>query len=76
MSTESTGHPRFSATALAKFLDEVSADIPKGKFSAWVYAAMREKRERDNLSTLVSEMELAHGPADEAAVQRAMTLLQ
>ncbi len=76
MSTESAGYRRFSATAPGEFLDEVRADIPKGQFSAWVYAAMREKRERDNLSAFVGEMELAHGPADEADVQRAIILLQ
>lgn len=70
MSAE-TGYRRFSATAPAEFLDEVTADIPKGKFSAWVYEAMREKRERDNLAALVAEMEEVNGPADPAMVARA-----
>jgi len=70
MSAE-TPYRRFSATAPAGFLDEVTAEIPKGKFSAWVYEAMREKRERDNLVALVAEMEEVNGPVDEALVARA-----
>jgi hypothetical protein len=76
MSAEAVGYRRFSATAPGDFLDEVTAEIPKGKFSAWVYEAMREKRERDNLAALVDEMDEANGPAGEAAVQRAMKLLR
>jgi hypothetical protein len=73
---EATGYRRFSATAPGDFLDEVTAEIPKGKFSAWVYQAMLEKRERDNLASLVAEMDEANGPADEAVVARALQLLQ
>ncbi|ACZ23610.1 hypothetical protein Sked_37270 [Sanguibacter keddieii DSM 10542] len=75
MSTETSGYRRFSATAPGDFLDEVTAEIPKGKFSAWVFEAMREKRERDNLAALVAEMDDAHGPADDTAVARAAELL-
>ncbi len=71
-----TGYRRFSATAPGDFLDEVTAEIPKGKFSAWVYQAMREKRERDNLAALVAEMDEVNGPPDEDAVVCAMQLLQ
>lgn len=76
MSAESVGYRRFSATAPGDFLDEVTAEIPKGKFSAWVYEAMREKRERDNLGVLVSEMDAAAGPAPDEAVRRATELLR
>ncbi|MCL2422683.1 MAG: hypothetical protein FWD11_02130 [Micrococcales bacterium] len=76
MGTE-TGYRRISITAPGAFLDEVTAEIPKGKFSAWVYEAMREKRERDNLAALVAEMDEINGPADEALVARvALELLQ
>lgn len=71
-----TAYRRFSATAPGDFLDEVTAEIPKGKFSAWVYQAMREKRERDHLAALVAEMDEVNGPPDEAAVAEAMRLLQ
>ncbi|MGL5828889.1 MAG: hypothetical protein ACRC0L_04885 [Angustibacter sp.] len=57
-------------------MDALSADIPKGKFSAWVYEAMREKRERDNLRFLVEEFEARNGPAAEAEVEQATLLLQ
>ena len=67
MSAEPTTYRRFSATAPGAFLDEVTSAVPKGKFSAWVYEAMREKRERDNLAALVAEMDEANGPADEGA---------
>ena len=76
MSTEAVGYRRFSATAPADFLDEVTAAVPKGKFSAWVYQAMREKRERDNLAELVAEIEAIHGPVDEATMQRVAELLR
>jgi hypothetical protein len=76
MTTDDSAYRRFSATAPGALLDEITADIPKGKFSAWVVEAMREKRERDNLEALVAEMDETNGPADEAAVQRAIELLR
>jgi hypothetical protein len=76
MSAETVGYRRFSATAPGDFLDEVTAEIPKGKFSAWVYEAMREKRERDNLGVLVAEMDTVNGPAHDEAVLRAAELLK
>ena len=56
-------------------MDEVTSEIPKGKFSAWVYQAMREKRERDNLAALVAEMDEVNGPPSEEALARARQIL-
>jgi hypothetical protein len=71
-----TGYRRFSATAPAAFLDEVTADIPKGKFSAWVYEAMRAKHEQDKLAELVETIEEESGLIDDELVERWRKILQ
>ncbi len=66
MSAEPAYH-RFSATAPADFLAELTAEIPADRFSAWVYEAMREKRWRDDLKALAGSLTDRPAPTGEGA---------